>query len=388
MNKLLFACLLILACRSDKLVRVCGGVCAPNDDLATYSKGECKIGNWDCDLDGGMTCIGAKGPSPEICDSLDNDCDGIIDNKVPLVLCSTACGNGFQTCLNGSLSQCSAKQPTPEVCDGIDSDCDGITDNNLPIEFCYTGPPNTAGFGICHPGSVRCIGGQKLCYGERLPEFEVCGLGVDSNCNGKLDGVLATDIDIVVIFDNSGSMGTVTASVQRAVAVWINKSVSQSGWRYALVTAPDNNYALYASDPHLFQDFTDGPTLISALNQQTGITGSGDEPTLDAINDLLLSTNPLHLSWRKGAGVAIIVFSDEIPQSTVRPQIIQTDVESKLSGGTVVLNVFTNLGDPVIKIEWASLVFAGNGKMFDIEAGQISIESDLTQVITNTNCGP
>lgn len=389
MNKLFFACLMLLACRNSKLVPVCGEVCAPNDDLATYSKGECKLGNWECESDGGLTCIGAVGPTPEICDSLDNDCDGVVDDSVPFTLCSTACGNGFQTCLSGVLSQCSAKQPVPETCDGIDSDCDGIIDNNLPIEFCYTGPPNTAGNGICHPGSVRCVGGQKLCYGEQLPEFEVCSLGIDSNCNGKLDGVLATDIDIVVIFDNSASMTNVGAAIQAAMATWINKSITQSGWKYALVTAPDNNYALYTSIPHLFQDFTDGPMFMAALNQQVGFLGSGDEPTLDAVNDLLLSTNPLHLSWRKGASMAVIVFSDEVPQSIVIPAIIQTDVESKLSSSVLVLNVFTNLdNDPAIKTEWASLVLAGHGQMFDIESGQAAMESDLTQIISNVNCGP
>ena len=41
-----------------------------------YGRGVCKFGLIECDDDGNETCIGFVSPDTEICDGLDNDCDG------------------------------------------------------------------------------------------------------------------------------------------------------------------------------------------------------------------------------------------------------------------------------------------------------------------------
>ena len=38
---------------------------------------------------------------------------------------------GSRTCIDGWLTECDAAQPAVEVCDGIDNDCDGLTDEDL-----------------------------------------------------------------------------------------------------------------------------------------------------------------------------------------------------------------------------------------------------------------
>jgi Zn-dependent metalloprotease len=80
------------------------------------------LGPADCD-----DASAARFPgNPEICDGVDNDCDGLPDGFV------TACGAGACSrtgiCTAG-VDTCAAGGPSPEVCDGVDNDCDGLADN-------------------------------------------------------------------------------------------------------------------------------------------------------------------------------------------------------------------------------------------------------------------
>ncbi len=58
---------------------------------------------------------------------------------------------------------------------------------------CYTGPDGTEGMGICAAGWRTCLPDGKAlseCAGQVLPtESEICGNGLDDDCNGVVDGV-------------------------------------------------------------------------------------------------------------------------------------------------------------------------------------------------------
>lgn len=108
------------------------------------------------------------------------------------------CKAGHKTCHNGSFGQCENQiLPSVERCDSIDTNCDGIADPPECIcfpharESCYAGPEETRNVGVCRDGIRECsLDGTQWsdCEGEILPNaLEICGNGLDDNCNGSSD---------------------------------------------------------------------------------------------------------------------------------------------------------------------------------------------------------
>jgi uncharacterized protein (TIGR03382 family) len=91
----------------------------------------------------------------EVCDGLDNDCDGQVDEDLTRA-CSNACGAGTETCSNGTWAGCSAVTPQTETCDGIDNNCDGRIDE-ADANLCDTG--EVCLDGMCQPPNTETGGG-------------------------------------------------------------------------------------------------------------------------------------------------------------------------------------------------------------------------------------
>jgi len=108
-------------------------------------------------------CQGAVEPKPEVCDAAreDEDCNGVPNQGCDCtegqsMPCSTSrytCKQGIAMCTNGKFSgTCQGEEKgSEEVCDGLDNDCDGTRDNGNDA-LCSAGK-HCAGTSGC----VECV---------------------------------------------------------------------------------------------------------------------------------------------------------------------------------------------------------------------------------------
>ena len=97
---------------------------------------------------------------------------------------------GARTCTINGLSNCSGAVPEQEMCDNLDNNCDGKTDNLDANQF-NTQCTNPNQFGTCVGKFIACQDGKPICDApSAMPEK--CD-GIDNNCDGKTDEGLCDD---------------------------------------------------------------------------------------------------------------------------------------------------------------------------------------------------
>ncbi len=151
----------------------------------TSDEGACQAGTQTCESGSWGVCVRVVGPTEEICDGLDNDCNGSTDEGLGTATCGVgACQRTVDNCSGGRIQICTEGVATLDVCDGIDNDCDGLTDDDFIPE------PVACGTGECfRAGATRCEDGVVVPYCTTgAPEDENCDEEFrDENCDGQLN---------------------------------------------------------------------------------------------------------------------------------------------------------------------------------------------------------
>jgi hypothetical protein len=114
-------------------------------------------------------------------------CKSAVDPDHGRFACTTDadCGTGWECKPQAAGGSRCFKQGscTVEVCNGLDDNCDGVVDESFPDldKAC-----SDAGVGLCGSGKLRCNAGSAICVSTFTPGAELCN-GLDDNCNGTAD---------------------------------------------------------------------------------------------------------------------------------------------------------------------------------------------------------
>ena len=316
-----------------------------------------------------------------------------------------------------------------EECNNHDDNCNNLTDENL-FTGCYTGPPETLYVGICKPGEMTCRKGSwgnydeggafinEMCYKEVTPEPEdICG-GADANCDGVIDeDKKLKPTDILFIIDMSGSMEDEIAAVLGALNQFALYYSDEEVVRWGLVLVAVFDPLKQKDKMIIASDLTDFETFMNMFSTMNYPISGGFEATHDAIyasifnlvspavppyslNNLVTTqpwgavTDPSpplaqwSISWRPEADHVIIIFSDELGQTYVTPQITENILITMISAAQNlsvyafnksifkdVLNGFYNLTQAGVTGKWYPLTFS-----------TFEMYNNLLQILDETAC--
>ncbi len=170
---------------------VCDGLDNDCDGVLDASEADLDGDGWlachsDCDDEDATVYPGAD----ELCDGIDNDCDGVVPSDE-----SDGDGDGWLACQDCDDTDAEVNPDAEELCDGIDNDCDGSTDEpDATDASTWYQDADGDGWGDATSTSTACTqpSGWAAAAGDcddseplAHPGLEeICGDGIDNDCDG------------------------------------------------------------------------------------------------------------------------------------------------------------------------------------------------------------
>jgi hypothetical protein len=168
-----------------------------NQPCTTALQGACSVGHTDCAVgDAPPVCRPIVQPGVEICDNVDNDCDGVVDNgdnlcpdpDKPICFqgnCVGNCSRGEFPCPDGTSCDDSGHCVDP-TCAGITCAAGTACKNGTCVDPCG---------GVTCPSGSQCELGQCVdpCAGVTCPSDRVCSKGLcvaNCSCGGCDTGLV------------------------------------------------------------------------------------------------------------------------------------------------------------------------------------------------------
>jgi hypothetical protein len=146
-----------------------------------------------------------------------------------------ACTRIVPRCSNGQAEQCVPGNPSPEVCNSVDDDCNGGIDDGT----------QTCGVGVCQNTVPLCANGRAVTCTPGPHGPEICDNHLDDDCNGLVDDgcgedVIVHDASLDVCLDRScllleGRAGPAGNCTCRAAGSRGGTGSQSLGW-FAVVT--------------------------------------------------------------------------------------------------------------------------------------------------------
>ena len=386
----------------EKMISECEGVCVA---LATHTyhcgacgqscddkeANDCRNGRCSCVSSNGSRVSDACDP-PSVCDDgtglcltpdpFGEPCDEIENN-----LCddpSKVCVDSFCT-----VPDCDH----PEICDLLDNDCNGWLDE-LPngeelLGNCYSGPPETADIGICRSGFKICVAGSWTpCEGEQLPVAEIGLLacdGQDNDCDDCIDGRIIDGalvcgvrpiikMDFTFKIDISGSMSDNISATKMAIDSFGDLYESALNLRWSIERVSVQALSTLIDVYHALSDFLSFQTALASLSVAGG---GGIEPTYDAVWMTATGEFDVELGVDPTATPVYVVFTDEVAQTLL--DLTEAEVCAAVNAKNAVLVVFTF---PAFYTNWDECAI-----LYQLSSNSAMMTDNLEDLFDSVVCG-
>ncbi|MBL8910578.1 MAG: hypothetical protein JNM17_07720 [Archangium sp.] len=195
------------------VIELDGGFALANG-MCTLGIGACSNTGVTSCAAGALSCNALPGmPGVERCNTIDDDCDGMTDENDPGICSVTGqiCTGGSCACPSGqSVCNGMCKVLTAEICDGLDNDCNGQTDEGVTITCLADGDndtyandsvntqqcadPSRSAFGNCPSGFVAPTQSPAIdCNATDATKFRSVTSRNDSDNDTYCAGTAAAD---------------------------------------------------------------------------------------------------------------------------------------------------------------------------------------------------